>query len=196
MTAREKPLSSSGPTRELPNVGAAVRRLRQRRGMSLASLASASGISRSFLAAVERGDSDISVGRLAQIAHVLGKDVATILGFAGQRPGPEYVRAEEQLRLPRGKGVEFIATRVPRTNLEILVASFAAHSRQDETLAQPGVDVMYVIDGDLILEFDGEDYPVRESECVVWPSTEPGTVIRNDSDQPARAIGFSTEISY
>src|SRR5438477_11978763 len=81
--------------RDLPNIGAAVRRLRQRRGMSLKSLAEASGISRSFLASVERGDSDISVGRLAQIAQVLGKDVATVLGDAVQRPTPEYVRADE-----------------------------------------------------------------------------------------------------
>jgi transcriptional regulator with XRE-family HTH domain len=184
------------PPRDLLNVGAAVRRLRQRRGMSLKALAQASGISRSFLTSVERGETDISVGRLAQIAHVLGKDVATILGAAVQRPTPEYVRADEQLRLSRGNGVEFTATRVPHTNLEILVATFKPHTRQEETLAQPGVDVMYVVDGELVLAFDGDDYPVSENECIVWPSSQPGSTIRNDSDHPARAIAFSTEIAY
>ena len=99
---------ASQPTEEpamiAPDVGAALRRLRQRRGMSLNALATESGVSRTFLAAVERGESDISVGRLAQVAHVLGKDVASLLGFADRYPGPEYVRPEEQRRVPRGAG--------------------------------------------------------------------------------------------
>lgn len=195
MTAEPDPKQApSGP--EPLNIGIAVRRLRQRRGMSLKSLAAASGLSRSFLASVERGESDISVGRLAQVAYVLGKDVASVLGAASQRHTPEYVRSAEQLRLTRGEGVEFAAIRVPHTNLEILVATFMPHSRQEETLAQPGVDVIYVVDGNLVLEFDGDDYPVKETECIVWPSSQPGTTVRNDSNKPARAIAFSTEIAY
>jgi transcriptional regulator with XRE-family HTH domain len=179
-----------------PDVGAALRRLRQRRGMSLNALAIASGVSRSFLASVERGESDISVGRLAQVAHALGKDVASLLGFADRYPGPEYVRADEQPRVSRGHGVEFTVTRVPHTNLEILLVTLEPHTRADETLAQPGLDVLYVIDAELVLEFDGDDYPVRERECIVWPSSRPGTTIRNDSDRVARAIGCSTEIAF
>lgn len=180
----------------IPAVGAELRRLRQGRGMSLRTLAAESGISRSFLASVERGESDISIGRLAQIAHVLGKDVAALLGFAGRRHNPEYVREHEQIRLSRGEGVEFASIRVPHTNLELLIATFAPHSKLDETLSQPGVDVMYLISGELVLVFDGEDYPVRTGECVVWPSSRPETIVRNDSSAPSRAICFSIEITY
>src|SRR5579884_216050 len=95
-----------------PDVGAALRRLRQRRGMSLNALATQSGVSRTFLAAVERGESDISVGKLAQVAHVLGNDVAALLGFADRSSGPEYVRSAEQQRFSRGEGVEFTVARV------------------------------------------------------------------------------------
>lgn len=164
--------------------------------MSLNALAAASGVSRTFLAAVERGESDISVGRLAQVAHVLGKDVADLLGFAERYPGPEYVRREEQQRISRGDGVEFTVTRVPHTNLEFLLTTLAPHAQSDETLAQPGLDVIFVIDGELTVVYDGNDYPVREGECIVWPSSKPRTIIRNDREQPARAIGFSTEIAY
>lgn len=179
-----------------PDVGAALRRLRQRRGMSLNALAIQSGVSRTFLAAVERGESDISVGKLAQVAHVLGNDVAALLGFADRYPGPEYVRANEQQRFSRGDGVEFSVTRVPHTNLEIVVAQLAPHTSSDETLAQPGLDVLYVVDGQLVVTYDGDDYPVHANECIVWPSSKPRTTIRNDTDQLARAIGFSTEIAY
>lgn len=179
-----------------PDVGAALRRLRQRRGMSLNALATQSGVSRTFLAAVERGESDISVGKLALVAHVLGKDVAALLGFADRSPGPEYVRADEQRRVSRGSGVEFTVTRVPHTSLEILVATLPPHTESDETLAQPGLDVLYVVDGEVTLVYDGDDYPIQENECIVWPSSKPRTTIRNDNDHPARAIGFSTEIAY
>jgi transcriptional regulator with XRE-family HTH domain len=179
-----------------PDVGAALRRLRQRRGMTLNALAIQSGVSRTFLAAVERGESDISVGKLAQVAHVLGNDVAALLGFADRYPGPEYVRANEQQRFSRGEGVQFAVTRVPHTNLEIVVAELAPHAVGDETLAQPGLDVLYVVDGELVVSYDGDDYPVNTNECIVWPSSKPRTTIRNDTDQPARAIGFSTEIAY
>lgn len=193
-----EPTTNASRERQLvaPDVGAALRRLRQRRGMSLNALASASGISRTFLAAVERGESDISVGRLAQVAHVLGKDVADLLGFAHRSPGPEYVRHDEQEHISRGNGVEFTVTRVPRTNLEILLATLAPHSQGDETLAQPGLDVIFVIDGEITLVFDGDDYVIQEGECIVWPSSKPRTIIKNNADRPARAIGFSTEIAY
>jgi len=46
-----------------PRVGEVIRRLRRRRGLSLRDLAEQSGLSQSFLGAVERGQSDISVGR-------------------------------------------------------------------------------------------------------------------------------------
>jgi mannose-6-phosphate isomerase-like protein (cupin superfamily) len=34
-----------------------------------------------------------------------------------------------------------------------------------------------------------------EGECVVWPSSHPHTM-RNDSDAPAVAVGFTTETVY
>ena len=133
--------------------------------MSLNALATQSGVSRTFLAAVERGESDISVGKLALVAHVLGKDVAALLGFADRSPGPEYVRADEQRRVSRGSGVEFTVTRVPHTSLEILVATLPPHTESDETLAQPGLDVLYVVDGEVTLVYDGDDYPIQETSA-------------------------------
>ena len=47
-----------------PRVGEVIRRLRQQRGFLLRDLAERSGLSQSFLGAVERGQSDIAVGRL------------------------------------------------------------------------------------------------------------------------------------
>jgi mannose-6-phosphate isomerase-like protein (cupin superfamily) len=96
--------------------------------------------------------------------------------------------------MKRGKGIQLTAMRIPSTNLELLIATLAPHSR-DRPVTHAGLDILLVVDGDLVLRLDGTDYPMTAGECVVWPSSHEHA-IRNDSDQPARAIGLVTETVY
>lgn len=193
---------SSPPTPQVPAgapgepiVGEVLRRLRRQRGISLREAAEGSGLSSSFLGAVERGESDISVGRLAQVARFYGHDVASLLGYTTRPVEPRLIRPAESVRLSRGEGVQFTALRVPGTTLEFMVASFEPGARFDDTVTHAGIDVMYVALGSLVLEFDGRDYPLATAECVVWPSSH-GHSVRNDGDTAALAIGFTTETVY
>ena len=178
-----------------PRVGEVIRRLRQQRGLSLRDLAAQSGLSQSFLGAVERGRSDIAVGRLAQVAAVLGHDVASLLGHSLRQTTPIFVQPEEHVTVERGEGTELRAFRIPSTNLEFMVATFGPRAQFADAVTHAGLDVMYVAEGTLVLVVDGVDYPLREGECAVWPSSHAHTV-RNDADQSARAIGFTTETVY
>ena len=58
-----------------------------------------------------------------------------------------------------------------------------------------GLDILYVLEGSVVLRLDDTDYPMTAGECVVWPSSHEHA-IRNDSDEPARAIGLVTETVY
>ena len=176
-----------------PDVGAVIRRLRKRRGISVRALADASGVSASFLGAVERGDSDIALGRLALIAQALDHDVASLLGYSLLQSTPRFVAPARQGA--RGDGVEFSAFRIPGSQLELLVASFAPHSGFDDSITHAGIDVAYVAQGELSLVVDGVAYRLEEGQCVVWPSSHPHTM-RNDSDARAIAVGFATEIVH
>jgi mannose-6-phosphate isomerase-like protein (cupin superfamily) len=84
--------------------------------------------------------------------------------------------------------------RIPGTNLELLHASLPPHSK-DSPVTHAGLDILFVLEGDLVLDLDGTDYPLAAGECVVWPSSHEHA-IRNDSDTPARAIGLVTETVY
>jgi transcriptional regulator with XRE-family HTH domain len=185
----------NGHTVPMPRVGDVIRQLRQHRGLSLRDLATQSGLSQSFLGAVERGRSDISVGRLAQVAAVLGHDVASLLGYSLRQTNPVFVQPEEHVTVDRGEGTELRAFRIPSTNLEFMVATFGPRAKFADAVTHAGLDVMYVAEGALVLVVDGVDYPLGEGECAVWPSSHAHTV-RNDADQPARAIGFTTETVY
>lgn len=173
-----------------PQVGAVIRRLRRQRGLSVRTLAAQSGISASFLGAVERDESDIALGRLALIAQALDHDVASLLGYSLRRATPRFLQPAR--RGPRGKGVEFSAFRIPGSHLELLVASFAPRTTFDDSITHAGIDVAYMAQGELILVVDGNDYVLEEGSCVVWPSSHPHSM-RNDSDAVAVAVGFTTE---
>src|SRR3954470_6286870 len=98
-----------------PDVGAVIRRLRTQRGISVRNLAAASGLSASFLGAVERGDSDTALGRIALVAQALEPDAASLLGCSPPPATPRFV--EPARRGPRGKGVECSAFRIPGSHL-------------------------------------------------------------------------------
>jgi len=87
------------------------------------------------------------------------------------------------------------AFRIPGTHLELLVATFAPRTRFNDSIRHAGIDVAYIAEGELVLVVGGVDYPLREGQCVVWPSSHEHTM-RNDSDRRATAIGFTTETVY
>src|SRR5207244_11493164 len=67
----------------LSAVGAAVRRLREDRGLSRRGLAGRSGVSERFLAELESGQGNISVARLQDVARALGSSAGELL-FSAQ----------------------------------------------------------------------------------------------------------------
>jgi transcriptional regulator with XRE-family HTH domain len=176
-----------------PDVGAVIRRLRTQRGISMRGLAAASGLSPSFLGAVERGDSDIALGRLALVAEALDHDVASLLGYSLRKSTPRFVKPAR--RGARGKDVEFSAFRIPGSQLELLVASFAPHTAFDDSITHAGIDVAYMAQGEIVLVVARREYVVRQGQCVVWPSSHPHTM-RNDADEAAIVVGFTTEIVH
>ena len=176
-------------------VGTRIRALREGMGFSLRDLAERSGLSQSFLGAVERGQSDISVGRLSQVAQVLGHDVASLLGYSLQRATPIVIRPDDHVAIRRGEGVEFRTFAIPGTHLEFMLATLAPRSRFADEVTHAGIDLMYVSEGSLVLVVDGVDYALDATECAVWPSSHAHTV-RNDGDVPAVALGFTTEAVY
>src|SRR3954463_14802289 len=98
-------------------VGAAVRRLREERGLSRRALSDQSGVSERFLADLEGGTGNISVVRLAEVARALGTTAGALLreGEEGAQREPasgllaglsrdELHEAERWLRARFGRG--------------------------------------------------------------------------------------------
>lgn len=179
----------------LPDVGTILRRLRDRNGVTVRDLAKASGLSASFIRAVERGDSDISLGRLARLAQFFEYDLGSFLGYSAQLSRPNFVTAETRKKVNRGRGVDYEALHLPGIDLDFIMVKFEPRSQFKNEMAHEGIDVVYVIDGNIILVVDGVDYPMSAGDCCAFSAAYPH-LVRNDSGRRATAVSLTTGRMY
>jgi transcriptional regulator with XRE-family HTH domain len=175
----------------VPDVGKIIERLRAQRGISVKELAEQSGLSASFIRAVERGDSDISLGRLARLANVFHYDLGSFLGFTSKLSRPSFVTGTDRKRVNRGRGVSYEALHLPALDLDLVIVRLEGGSSFKDELSHEGIDVVYVTDGDLVLEVNGTDYPMSTGECCVFSAGFPHR-LRNESKRPGSAISVTT----
>jgi quercetin dioxygenase-like cupin family protein len=83
-------------------VGALVRRLREQRGLSLRSLASATDFSPSFISQLENGVVSPSIASMERIANILGVTLGEFFASLGKSESGVVVRAGERMELPSG----------------------------------------------------------------------------------------------
>jgi transcriptional regulator with XRE-family HTH domain len=188
-------VSPARPTNHEPDIAGVLRSLRKQSGLSLGQVAKASGLSASFLSAVERAQSDISVQRLARVAAVYNHDVGSLLGYSERRTTPRPVPDQDRVRIDRGEGIEYEALRFPGAGFELFICTFSPHTTYSSPLTHAGFDVCYVLEGTLVLVFDGEDYIMYKDDCLTWPGSYPH-LLRNDTGRRARLAALGTEIIY
>jgi transcriptional regulator with XRE-family HTH domain len=179
----------------VPNVGDIVKRFRVRRGESLRDVAQGTGLSASFISMLERGECDITLGRLAAIASHFDHDVGSLLGYSGRGPKLQMIRRHERVKVNRGKNVDYHVTRIPGTELEIVVAIFEPRTALKDEITHEGVDIGLVVEGRVIITVNDLDYPVAAGETAIWSAAYRHTM-RNDDDQRAIFIGVVTEQVY
>jgi transcriptional regulator with XRE-family HTH domain len=176
-------------------VGQILKRLRLQKGLSLREVADAAELSPSFLSAVERGASDIALGRLARIAEYFGHDVGSLLGYSTRRGRVQIVRSHDRVLVDRGQGIRYEVLRIPETPLEMILLEMEPHTSFQDELTHEGVDILLVRQGTIIAAVDGEDHVINAGECAVW-SAGYRHLLRNDGDEPASGVAMVTESFY
>src|SRR5919197_1417246 len=80
-------------------IGAALRDLRGRSGVSALELARRSGVARGTIAALEAGEGNPTVDTLYALANALGVPLSDLLDRAPEEPGVHVVRAGDGARV-------------------------------------------------------------------------------------------------
>ena len=184
---------------EDPAVGGRIRELRKAQGRTLSDVASAVGISVSYLSQIERDVSRLPIGVLKQIADVLGVHMNWFFHAGAEGPTDErdlIVRAGNRRNLTfTGLGIteELLSPNLSGP-LELLISTI--HPGADsEFYSHDGAEAGVVINGSMELWIGDRKFRLATGDSFSFPSTEPHRCA-NRGKKPVRVLWVITPPHY
>ncbi|MGE0422143.1 MAG: helix-turn-helix domain-containing protein [Reyranellaceae bacterium] len=171
-------------------IGARVRDLRAARGLTLEALAERSGVSRSMISVIERGESSSTAALLEKLAGGLGVSLASLFDSPVPKADPVARRAgQPQWRDPasgyvrRNVSPAGVASPIQIVEVEFPVgARVAFDSGARDTRVHQQV---WVLDGAIEVSVGDERHLLHAGDCLAFVLDRP-TAFRNRSRKIAR----------
>jgi transcriptional regulator with XRE-family HTH domain len=159
----------------LVSIGERLRSARESAGLTLDQTAERSGLSKAHLSRLESADRQPSIAALLALAEALGTPVSTLLGEA--RTGiPLAISTDGEPRRPSNGLAIASCSGYPGSHvLEALRISVGPDRPATGPVSHRGEEWLYVIDGILRLEYDGETHHLG-----------PGVTAHFDAERPHR----------
>jgi DNA-binding transcriptional MerR regulator/quercetin dioxygenase-like cupin family protein len=152
-------------------IGAHLRRLRERRKLSLAEVASTVGISVGFLSALERSQMSGSVGTLRKLARFYKTNILDF--FEANGTSSRQVRPVQRKVLKAGDGVQMELLAWGNTVMEPHLFRIKPGAGSGESYAHEGEEFIYVLRGELEIALDGEHYRLKRGDSFYFESATP-----------------------
>jgi transcriptional regulator with XRE-family HTH domain len=168
-------------------VGANLRRLRVKRGLSLERLAQQSGVSRAMLSQIELGQSTPTIAILWKISRALGVTFSTLI-TSPTGAGPQVLRAREA-KLLTSQDRSFTSRALfpvdqPR-RVEFYRLELAPHSEERATAHPPGTwENLVVSNGQVEIDVDGATQKLDAGDAIFFQADGPHAY-RNPADVAA-----------
>ncbi|MFL5618584.1 MAG: helix-turn-helix domain-containing protein [Gemmatimonadaceae bacterium] len=170
-----------------------VRELRATHGLSLDALALRSGVSRSMISLVERGESSPTAVVLEKLATGLGVTMAAMFdapGSAGTPAGPVARRADQPLWRDPASGYvrrNVSPAGVPQS-MQIVEVEFPPKARVAFETGARDVRIhqqVWVLEGTIDVTVGAERHRLRDGDCLAMQLDRP-TMFHNPTRKPAR----------
>jgi DNA-binding transcriptional MerR regulator/quercetin dioxygenase-like cupin family protein len=178
--------------------GRLFRQLRNDRGLSLREASDRSGLSVSFLSALERGVSGASVATIQRLTAAYGTTMLELFGSSGMVTADRLVPAGEApvLRL-EGESVRIEQLARGATQLEPQLFVLAAGATSEGAYAHAGEEFLYLLSGAVTVWVgDDEIYQLtRAGDALNFPSTLPHRW-RNDASGETRLLWINTPPTF
>jgi transcriptional regulator with XRE-family HTH domain len=181
-----KPKTTRKISQELAVTGVRIKGARLARGLTQAAAAAEIGISRSFLATVERGESGVSVQTFARMADVFDIPMSSFAGAVDSTR--RIMRAADRPRTVLGGGVTWEELAQPGSfDLEPALLYVPHGQGSGGMIVRPSEGFAYVTEGSLTFEFGdtkeivklkrGDAVIVKGGTPYMWRNTEKKTAI-------------------
>jgi transcriptional regulator with XRE-family HTH domain len=177
-------------------LGERIRAIRQLRRRTLKEIATAAGISESFLSQLERGRTNATIATLQRLATALGIEVSDLFSTGSSRP--RVIRRETREFVSWGsQGRKALLTPKPFHSLEVVVARFeAGGSTGDEPYTHgDSEELLIVVEGSVHVQLGTEIHDVSAGDSVHYQSSTPHRV-SNPFDETAEVLFVISPPSY
>jgi len=177
--------------------GRPLRRLRHGHHLSLRQASARTGLSVSFLSALERGVSGASIATLQRLAAAYGTTLQELFGTAAGA-GVRLVRSRDRSVLRLGNpSVRIEQLARGATHLEPQLFVLAPGATSDGEYAHDGEEFLYLLSGSLTVWVgDDETYRLQEpGDALSFPSNLPHRW-RNDAGEETRLLWINTPPTF
>jgi transcriptional regulator with XRE-family HTH domain len=167
---RQGVVSAPPDTSLLP--GQRFRRLRTRRGLSLAQVARATGVSVGFLSALERGQMSSSIATLRRIARFYRTNILSLFEAAGDNP--RLVRPDQRKILETTPDVRMELLAWGQTVMEPHLFRIKPGGGSGEPYSHEGEEFLHVLRGNFEIWLDAkEHYQLKPGDSLYFESSTP-----------------------
>jgi DNA-binding transcriptional MerR regulator/mannose-6-phosphate isomerase-like protein (cupin superfamily) len=161
--------SSNGASAAL---GVRLRQLRIQRGLSLAQVAKAAGISVGFLSAIERSHMSASVSTLRRLTRFYKTNILDL--FDPMESNSRLVPPRKRKVLEAGPGVRMELLAWGNTLMEPHLFRIAPRAGSGESYTHEGEEFLYVLRGELHISLEHEEeYDLKSGDSFYFESSTP-----------------------
>jgi DNA-binding transcriptional MerR regulator/mannose-6-phosphate isomerase-like protein (cupin superfamily) len=162
----------STPAENTASPGLRFRRLRQGRNLSLAQVASATGVSIGFLSALERGQMSASIGTLRRIARYYRTNILSF--FEPAKDNSKLVRPIERKVLETTKGVRMELLAWGNTAMEPHLFRIKPGGGSGESYTHEGEEFLHILRGEFEIWLNtDEHYRMKPGDSLYFQSSTP-----------------------
>ncbi len=152
------------------DVGLRLRELRDRRNISMRTLATMSGLSANALSMIERGKTSPSVSTLYRLANALGIPVTEFFSFEETRKKVVFLKAESRTRIPfqrglwEGLGGELFSGKA----MPFMLTLENGASSGNSSMVHSGHEFVYCLRGTLEYQVEGQSYRLETGDSLLF----------------------------
>ncbi len=161
------------------SIGPKIRQLRLKKKMGLVELGHHTGLSPALLSKIERGRLFPTLPTLLRIALVFSIGLDFFFAGARQKPVVGVVRRKDRLKFPDAPGGRDVAYQFESLDyaaverrLNAYYAEFFPVDPEKVRLHEhPGGELVYVLQGALVVHIDGDDHVLHAGDSIYFDST-------------------------
>jgi len=162
-------------------IGVKIRTLRLKKKIGLVDLGKHTGLSPALLSKIERGHLFPTLPTLLRIALVFGVGLEYFFAGAREKPLVAVTRKSQRVELPERPGARETAYRFESLNYPATERRFNGYYAEFAAAApeklrpheHAGVEFIYVIQGTLSVQINGEEHALEAGDAIYFDASSP-----------------------